>query len=456
MEDIKVHIREPQVFKDGNDEKFIVYVVTVTVGTPYHRWEIVRRFSDFQNLYNFMTSKANKRHIDFHVPSLSMAKHMLSFVNPKAEAKKRIPKLQNYINGLLTLPDLTMCEIDILKTFLNFDEHEMFLDMERNSEARLSEDFGVANTTHLDEITQVSRVLFQDELQRDNRVFSTESDATVDDQDNESGNTWRNVSGDDKFPRGIICITSSSSDSLTTVETKTSKSNSLIPLPESTSLPEVTTAKRQSHPPLPYSVSPDGKNRSYAITSDGLKEAVRNNDVRGVKELLKVNPKLAAFSDSAGNPIIYSAALYGSVSMAVVLIDAGADPYCVNRNGLCAFDIALEPWRDAVMEHMVKRKALIQNHEALVTISVKLVKSKFGLGIRLGRNPDGHALIVGFANMPNDLPNPAKICTPPLEMCDIICSVNNMGSSSFETTVEGFKAAAIGDVVEMKIMRSLL
>jgi hypothetical protein len=452
MEDIKVHIKEPQIFKDGNDEKFVVYVINITVGTPYHRWEIIRRFSDFQNLFNFMTSKANRRHIDAEVPSLSMTKHMLSFVNPRAEAKKRIPKLQNYISGLLSLPDLTMCEIDILKTFLNYDEHEMFLDMERNSSVRLSEDFGVANTTNLDDITQVSRVLFQDNLERGERIVSSESGMTLEDRDSESGSTWRNVPGDDdKYCKGIVCITSTSSDSLTTVETKTSKSNSLTSLPETT-----VTSKQGQPPPLPYSISPDGKNRIYAITSDGLKEAVRNNDVRGVKELLKVNPKLAAYSDSGGNPIIYSAALYGSVGMAVLLIDAGADPYCVNRNGLCAFDIALEPWRNAVMEHMVKRKALIQNHEALVTISVKLLKSKYGLGIKLGRNPDGHALVVGFADMPKGYSNPAKSCIPPLEMCDIICSVNNMGSSSFETTVDGFKEAAVGDTVEIKVMRSLL
>ena len=445
MEEIKVVIRDARIFKDGKGEHFVVYILNITVVSPFHTWEEIRRFSDFQKLYNFMTSKSNRRHIDATIPSLSPAKHVLSYIDPRGEAKKRIPKLSKYINGLLSLPDLTMTEIDILKRFLNFEMYEMFLDMERNSDVRLSEDFGVPNTTQLEDITQVSKVLFLDEPQREERGISIESEISGDGVYPECSNTWRIVPGErntDESP-DVVCITSRSSDSLTTVETH-SKSIS------SSSLPDAKASNR-----LPCMVTPDGKQRIYTVTSDGLKEAVRSNDVRGVKELLRMNPKLAAYSDSNGNPIIYSAALYGSVAMAILLIDAGADPYTVNRNGLCAFDIALEPWRHAVLEHMVKRKALIRNRESVVSLSLRIAKTSLGFGIKLGRNPDGHALIVGFKDMPTGQSNPAKCCTPPLEVCDVIISVNNMGSLDFEGTLEALQGIAVGSSVDIKIMRSL-
>eukprot|EP00602_Paraphysomonas_sp_CaronLab_P012466 CAMPEP_0185043656 /NCGR_PEP_ID=MMETSP1103-20130426/43023_1 /TAXON_ID=36769 /ORGANISM="Paraphysomonas bandaiensis, Strain Caron Lab Isolate" /LENGTH=340 /DNA_ID=CAMNT_0027583853 /DNA_START=406 /DNA_END=1428 /DNA_ORIENTATION=- len=328
-------------------------------------------------------------------------------------------------------------------------------------------DFGVI--TNLDDITQVSRVLF---LEAESRLSESHHPPDPDEGEDVMG-IWRTVPGDSDSEHkecddtsdnllsdpsigpGVVHVVSS--DSLTTAETMDpSLSLDYRPTIDQTTF----TAKRElalrgdlcTPQETHYSFSADRRSRVYAITSDGLKEAVKNNDMRGVRELLGKNPRLASYADSAGNPIIYSAALYGSVELSLVLIDAGADPLTKNRNGLCALDIALEPWKQAVMRYMVKKQVLLQHSKSNVSITASLTKSLRGLGMRLGRSPDGRAVIVGFKDMAGE-DNPALTCSPPLAICDVLCAVNSIACPKFEVAIELIQDVPVGETVEIRISR---
>lgn len=555
MEGIRIGIQDIKVTQDSSGHEYILYDIDITVSSPhpFHGWHIYRRYTDFVNLYHYMTTKSDHpRQLSCHIHSPSTTTHLKSFLNPLIVAKKRIIKLQQYLNELISLPNLTIHEIEIIKTFLNYEQYEIFLDEYRNRSYRMvTHDDIERSILNIENIKQVNRVLFlenssieasqQQEEDLDHHQLlqqalpsyhpsdahhdldqlirtpsSTTSNTDIDrlcstsmplttsnvdispsrhdeqrrkqsdscyseDLDPEQSAIWRTVCPDPNEPptppskprRSIETPHDGESDTaptpprgsdIATSQSKIESSPKMIT--NSQSLP--ISSQHQSKPspisPTSHSLSFSSSNGFiYPPTSDGLKEAIRNNDLKIIKQILKSNPALATFCDSQGNPIIYTCALYNNIPIALLLIDYGADPYTVNMNGLSAFDIGTTPWKTQILEKYLQKKSQLDRLHTppeLQYIKVNLKKTASGIGLKLGKNPNGKAIILGFKSptkeMSHKLEESPTIESPHqiLKICDLIHLIDGKEMKDLNEVIKKVKECEVNETLEVTILRA--
>jgi hypothetical protein len=592
MEGIRVGIHDISSQIDSHGNEYIIYNIDVTVASPFHGWNISRRYTDFVNLFKYMTTKSSPRILSCSIPSSSStSSHFLSLLSPKSLAMKRKQRLQDYLTALITSKDLSSQEIHILKVFLDFEQYEIFLDMYRNRSHKMVTTSDIERSLlNIENITQVSRVLFLERNEAPQRQpqgdggngsfaeehhdlcqlmqsnLSTvssnieidrlcylpsppppdpEDSSAVDDTstpsaaggatasggppqlssspstpwsspghhhrnrsgtgcseelDQEQSAIWRTVPDElttDSAPQTPPVKLKRDSKDFTPPHSSASKatpppsaSSSAAQQPSSASRHFLSTSASSpslSSPPLstvtptrsPLSSSTatlttrsislcSSSGFSYPPTSDGLKEAIRNNDLKIIKQILQTNPALASFCDSQGHPLIYTCALFNNIPIALLLIDYGADPYVINLNGLSAIEIATVQWKTIVLERFLQKKNLLERKSLLSSASQNRIvkgnlrKTVSGIGLKLGKNPNGKAMILGFTSPAKRIPgnsrageeNPEPSPIEFLRVCDLIHLIDGKEMKDLNEVIRKVKETEVNDLLEITVLRS--
>jgi hypothetical protein len=499
MDGVTAVIRDVEMYIDSSGNKYALYVIDVRVDSPPHEWNILRRFTDFLNLCNYMSRKSRPRTVECEINSPSTAAHIVSYLSPIKKAQSRSKKLQQYLNSLLSVNDLTVGEIDILKTFLNFVEYEFFLDEMRNQSSRITSKSNGDEQGHVVSDSKSS----PKSASVKNLVSDFDCETPDSNIDEHNGNIWRDVISDtsedptDKTPPDSLTthettdhrpLGYSASDTIPCPTEIISSSDHLVcyphPYTKSDEYPISVCSSavadgrppsyrhqnkhQNSNRPISASISAnrtrlnsDLSNTSasalYPLTTSGLAEALKRNDLGGVREVLELHDRLATYADRSGCPAIYTAALYSSLQIALLLIDYGADPYACNQaNQLCALDISSEGWRRAVLNRYECK--LTMNSTPLtpkiISIEISLVKEQYGFGMKVGRNPDGKAIVIGFATLPPGSINPCLSCDPPIALCDVIYNVDQTPVDSFERCLVALQRISVGSSVRLTVRRA--
>lgn len=81
------------------------------------------------------------------------------------------------------------------------------------------------------------------------------------------------------------------------------------------------------------------------------------------------------------------------------------------------------------------------------TITTTVVKGDLGIGLDLGKNPDGSVSVVRFKDFPaGGPPNPATQCNPPIKLGDVIVGVNAVRCKLFADVVKNIRGLSNGNV----------
>jgi hypothetical protein len=381
------------------DQPYFIYEIIVTNPSPFNRWLVHRRYNDFRELYNHFKIKCGRRlHTQFPGKSL--------ISSGSALAEQRVPLLENFLFEVLSLPDITVKEIDRLYSFLevrkNCFEVEPGDHAEDASESNLDDDLDDDPPFDADDIDDMGRV----------KSRSVEK----------------------------ICV-KETHDAM-----RYSDVRETIDLGSGSPHARFGAGAARS-----YSIESNSLHRTYSVTAEGMKEALRNNDLLAVREMLQKSKSLATDVDDAGNSVIYTAALYGSIDLALELITAGADPYAKNRQGSTAMEVAFEPWRIAVQEYMAELERLkAEEHSPYLEFVAEVPKDANGsLGLNIVKSRDGLPVIFGFKSKPNEAAvSPAASLVMPN---DVIIGVNDCVSQNFEALVSAMKSGV--GIVRLRIRR---
>lgn len=85
-------------------------------------------------------------------------------------------------------------------------------------------------------------------------------------------------------------------------------------------------------------------------------------------------------------------------------------------------------------------------------ITTTVVKGEHGLGLDLTKSRDNMPVITAFKAMPNNVPNPALQCVPPIKVGNIIVGVNGEACGSFADAVKLIRAT--NGAVTLRLLRS--
>jgi hypothetical protein len=383
------------------DQTYFIYEIIVTNPSPFNRWLVHRRYNDFRELYKHFKIKCGRRlHTQFPGKSL--------ISSGSALAEQRVPSLEDFLFEVLSIPDLTVKEIDRLYSFLEVRKNCF--------EVEPGDNAGDASDMNLD-----------DDL-------DDEPSFEVDDIDGSDMNRMKSRSVEK------ICV-KEAHDSM-----RYSDVRETIDLGSGSPHARYGAGAVRS-----YSIESNSLNRTYAVTAEGMKEALRNNDLPAVREMLQKSKSLATDIDDAGNPVIYTAALYGSIDLALELITAGADPFVKNRQGITAMEVAFEPWKIAVQEYMAELERLkADENSPFQEFVAEIPKDANGsLGLNIVKSREGLPVIFGFKSRSNEsaVPATASVVMPN----DLIIGVNDCASKNFEDLVSAMKSSV--GVVRLRIRR---
>jgi hypothetical protein len=413
LSSIKVEI--PSIIKARDSSKgkaYYNYQIVVTSPSPFKRWKVDRRFGQFMDLFAFF-SGTRRIKTDFPRPSIlqfSLSKGTL--------AKQRVKALEAFLKELLSHADLRVPEMDQLYSFLDV---ELMTDdaMERDS------DFG-----------DVRKELFPDMRSHDGR------DGSEDEQSPAATAVARAAAA-----VGAADDRRSDADSDDVVKLASSFNSEFRPTDDLSTEPNlISSPARVLCSVASFRQESETKERQYNVTADGMKEALRNNDKNAVTELLKKSKSLATQVDDAGNPMIYTAALYGAIDLGIALIAAGADPQSVNRQGISAMDIAFDPWREAIqrfVDHRAETRfnAGVCRYETIVTVVKKGPTGSIGLNI-VRTTDNSLPLVLGCTKPVSEgTEYGAAICIPAIKPNDIIIAVNGTAVADLNSAVTIIKAS---------------
>lgn len=432
MNDARSEITGVSKVLDEYGKKHKAYAIVITVPSPFHSWQVLRRYTDFVKLYKCMTRQAYPRRVpvEFPLPDLYMHTRSLFFMTQIA--MERLPALDAYLAALLRTDDLTIYEIDVLKQFINFDEHEDFLN--RQTQCRspsFDSDFGsLPPNSYLDSVRQQ---LFREQ--------SSASPTPRSSEEYQHSSVWKSVdTNDDSSIARLECIRVSN------VDDGDAASLNYRPTIDTSLTPHDSRKHWRS---ASSCISPNY--RTYGISAEGLKEAIRSNDIEGAKRILANDIHLATALDNAGNTILYAAALYGSIQLGLLLIHAGADPFALGTSGVCAMDVALSPWREIILRAWEKhRMRSASATPIIIETDVALSPVSHSLGLHLGKAPDNRGIVVGFKRM-SDEQNPASLSNPSILICDVILAVNGIDCPTLEDAVSAVKSSE--GSVHLKLQR---
>ncbi|KAJ8600109.1 hypothetical protein CTAYLR_003469 [Chrysophaeum taylorii] len=96
--------------------------------------------------------------------------------------------------------------------------------------------------------------------------------------------------------------------------------------------------------PAPVGAAPSfllATTKTYDVSGEGLRDAVKNGDLSGVRQILGSDPKLATYEDRQRESMLHLAALFNHTEIALALVQAGADPNVQNQNNETPLDLAL-------------------------------------------------------------------------------------------------------------------
>lgn len=424
MEHASIEINGVQNCIDHDGNTYIAYLVRVTMSSPYHTWEIRRRFSEFMTLYNYITEKSSRYFNNSRIYNVSFMKHMKSLLFTKELALKRMPILKSHLMAYLSLSDLSSDEKKILKAFVGFEEYENFIKLFQ---------FAGDSLLNSESVRGIAK-----------NLFPSSEDDDLGDESNRSqeGIDCKSVSGDsiDKSVQfdEVLRITCESfeTDFRPTIINNSFEGNG-------------SAKKKHKLNVNTCFVSNDNKTRAYVINAEGLKEAIKNNDMKAVVEVLRRKPFLAQQNDMCGTPPIYTAAIFASIDIAKVLIHHGANPYATNQNGVCAMDVGLVVWKNAINVASSEYKQKESSDIFETSLSVGL----HGVGLILGKSEDNKAVIIGFRNMPFNVVNPSMTCVPGLAVCDRIVEVNSEVCLTYLDAIAYLKNIPKSSVVLFKMQR---
>lgn len=402
-----IHI-EVSSFVKARDKRsnkaFANYQIVATVPSPFKRWKIERRYCQFEALYKYF---CRNRRLKCAFPHSSLAKTIQLSGSLSAMASTRLKPLEALLIELVELKDLTVKEINQLYSFLDVSG---FVD---NDLSQRDSDFGYDD---------IRRDLFYETISNP----GTEGENSTDDG---AGGSTPPAIGRRKS-REVIELNMDGSDSnirysdIRKTDDLHNHSNNYDRGNCATEVP---------------------RNRIYSVSSEGLKESLRNNDITAVKELLKkTNNLLVTQLDDAGNPAIYTAALYGAIELGCILISAGADPHVVNRQGISAMDIAFDPWRIAIQQYINKVNDEINLSEMLRYELIKVTvprRQNGSLGLNIVKSTENTAVVVGYTALPSSITSPSDRLTelPAIRPNDVIYSVNDIISTDFDDTIQSIK-----------------
>lgn len=88
-------------------------------------------------------------------------------------------------------------------------------------------------------------------------------------------------------------------------------------------------------------------------------------------------------------------------------------------------------------------------HKGIVNTVV--IKGPHGIGLDISKTADGRTLVQRFKDMPDNAPNPALACDPPIVPGDIIVAVNDAACPTFMDVVRNIKGS--GDRVKLTLER---
>jgi hypothetical protein len=110
--------------------------------------------------------------------------------------------------------------------------------------------------------------------------------------------------------------------------------------------PTVCVVQEHKKPDESFQIKPGTQLMEYAVSLQGLRNALANGDMRAVDCILVQEPSLARAKDDRGNTPLHYAAVYDQVDIALALVQRyGADMHAENNEGQCCLSLALPRMR---------------------------------------------------------------------------------------------------------------
>ncbi|XP_062190269.1 vacuolar protein sorting-associated protein 27-like isoform X2 [Phragmites australis] len=141
---------------------------------------------------------------------------------------------------------------------------------------------------------------------------------------------------------------------VSTVSSSTTQSNPRPKKPASSQQKGSTTSSSNSSSFLNMGLmSNDSNDKSlsdYEVTGEGLREAIKSGDIKGVKKLLSQGVD-SNYCDKQGFTLLHLAALFNQTEIALVLMDHGANVQSKNGQGETPLDCA-----PAMLQYKMRQK----------------------------------------------------------------------------------------------------
>ena len=122
-------------------------------------------------------------------------------------------------------------------------------------------------------------------------------------------------------------------------------------------LPEVSKGASSLIPPSRFGPAflSHGNHKTYSPTGEGLRDAIKENDADGVKQLLEINAKMCNYRDRLSQTMLHLAALFDNTEIAILLLNAGADPLATNHDEETPIDIAMPVLQEKMRQYQCRR-----------------------------------------------------------------------------------------------------
>jgi len=80
--------------------------------------------------------------------------------------------------------------------------------------------------------------------------------------------------------------------------------------------------------------------KTYPLTGEGLRDAIKDSSVDGVKKVLFSDPNLCHYKDRIGQSMLHLAAMFNNAEICTMLVEKGANLEEKNNQGETVLDVA--------------------------------------------------------------------------------------------------------------------